>query len=75
MARVTYNLEQIKSTVVSTDENVDDISHRLENSPPKSLRRLARKNGVSLGSAWTATKCLHIFGIKLFLCLNYTCGF
>jgi hypothetical protein len=33
-----------------------DIGHRLENSPQKSLWRLARQSGVYVGTAWTAIK-------------------
>jgi hypothetical protein len=33
---------------------------QLENSPRKCLRRLAHQSSVSIGSAWTAVKLLHI---------------
>jgi hypothetical protein len=50
----------LKRNRVLTEEKLDSIGHRLENSPRKSLRRLARQCGVSVGSAWAATKLLHI---------------
>jgi hypothetical protein len=37
----------------------------IRSSPKKSLRRLARQSGVSVGSAWTATKLLHICPYKI----------
>jgi hypothetical protein len=47
-----------------TEEKLDDIDHRLGNSR-KSLRRLARQSGTSVGSAWTPTKLLHIRPYKI----------
>jgi AraC-like DNA-binding protein len=41
---------------VLTEEKVEDIQAQLQVSPRKSLRRLAQETGVSLGSAFTATK-------------------
>jgi hypothetical protein len=48
-----------------TEEKLDDIGRRLENSPRKSLWRLALQSGVSVGSARTATKLLHIRPYKI----------
>jgi hypothetical protein len=47
-------LTALKRNRVLTEEKLDDIGHRLENSSRKSLRRLAQQSGVSVGSAWTA---------------------
>jgi hypothetical protein len=55
----------LKRNCVLTEEKLDDISCQLENSPRKSLRRLALQRGVSVGSAWTATKLLHIRPYKI----------
>jgi hypothetical protein len=52
--------KQLEGNHVLTEEKLDDISRRLENSPRKSLRLLALQSGVSMGSASTATKLLHI---------------
>ncbi|PNF15704.1 hypothetical protein B7P43_G12455 [Cryptotermes secundus] len=57
---ILIDRKPLKRNRVLTEEKLDDIGHRLENSPRKSLRRLAQQSGVSLGSAWTATKLLHI---------------
>jgi hypothetical protein len=57
----------LKSNLVLTKEKPDDTGHRLENSPRKSLRQLAQQNGVSVGSAWTATKLSHICPYKIIL--------
>jgi hypothetical protein len=46
----------LKRYRVLTEETLDDIGLRLENSPRISLRRLALQSGVSVGSTWTATK-------------------
>jgi hypothetical protein len=46
--------------------NLDDISNQSENSPQKSLLRLARQiTVVSVGSVWTATKLLHTHPHKI----------
>jgi hypothetical protein len=50
---------------VLTEEKLDDIGHRLENSYRKYLRRLAQQSVVPVGSAWTATKLLHICPYKI----------
>jgi hypothetical protein len=50
----------LKVNRVLTEEKLDDIGHWLENSPWKSLQRLALQSGVSVGSAFTATELLHI---------------
>jgi hypothetical protein len=44
---------------VLSDGKMYDIGHRLENFPRKSPRQIAL-SGVSVSSAWTATKLLHI---------------
>jgi hypothetical protein len=44
--------------IVLTAEDIRDIEARLQISPRKSLRRLAQETGVSLGSAFTATKLI-----------------
>jgi hypothetical protein len=41
------------------------MGHRLENSPRKSLRRLAQQSDVFVDSVWTATKLLHIRPYKI----------
>jgi hypothetical protein len=46
-------------------KNLDDIGRQLENSPRISLRRLALQSFVSVDSAWTATKLLHIRPYKI----------
>jgi hypothetical protein len=55
----------LKRNHVLTEDKLDDIGNRLENSPQKSLRRLARQSGFSVGSAWTATKMLLILRYKM----------
>jgi hypothetical protein len=50
---------------VLTKEKLDDIGRWLENSPWKSLQRLAHQSGVSVGSAFTATELLHIHLYKI----------
>jgi hypothetical protein len=50
---------------VLTEGELNEISHRLGNSPKKSLRRLSQQTGGSLGSAWTATGLLHIRPYKI----------
>jgi hypothetical protein len=62
---ILINRKSLKRNRVLTEEKLNDIGHRLENSPRKSLRRLARQSGVSVGSAWTATKLLHILPYKM----------
>jgi hypothetical protein len=44
----------LKRTRILTEEKLDDIVHRLENSPRKSWRRLARQSGVSVVSAYSS---------------------
>jgi hypothetical protein len=58
----------LKSSVL-TEEKLDDIGHRLENSR-KSLRTLAQESCVPVGSAWTATKLLHIRPYKITVVLE-----
>jgi hypothetical protein len=62
---ISIDRKPFKRNRVLTEEKLDDIGHRLENSPRKSLRRLARQSGVSVGSAWTTTKLLHIRPYKI----------
>jgi hypothetical protein len=50
---------------VLTEEKLHDIGRCLENSPRKSLQWLALQSGDSVGSAWRATKLLHIRPYKL----------
>jgi hypothetical protein len=56
---ILIDRKSLKRNRVLTDEKLDDVGHRLENSL-NSLPRLAQQNGVSTGSARTATKLLHI---------------
>jgi hypothetical protein len=56
-----FNLQK----TVKNKGKLDDISLRLETSPRKSLRRLAQQNGVSVGSAWTVSKLLHVLPYKI----------
>jgi hypothetical protein len=60
----------LKICRVLTEEKLGDIVRRLENSPRKSLRRLALQGDVSVGSAWTATKRCIFDRIKLLLYLK-----
>jgi hypothetical protein len=62
---ILIDRKPLKRNRVLTEEKLDDIGHRVENSPRKSLRRLAQQRGVSVGSAWTATKLLHIRPYKI----------
>jgi hypothetical protein len=62
---ILIDRKSLKGNRVLTEEKLDDIGYRLENSPRKSLRRLARLSGVSVGNAWTATKLLHIRRYKI----------
>jgi hypothetical protein len=56
--------KQLKINSVLTEVKLH-IGRRLENYPRKSLRLLALHSGVSVGSAWTATKLLHIRPFKI----------
>jgi hypothetical protein len=40
---ILIDRKPLKRYIVLTEEKLDDIGYRLENSPPKFLRRLARK--------------------------------
>jgi hypothetical protein len=51
--------------IVLTEEKRNNIGRRLENSPRKSLLRLALQSVVPVGSAWTATKLLYICKYKV----------
>jgi hypothetical protein len=55
----------VKRGCVLTEEKLDDISYQVENSPGKFLWQLAQESGVSVGSAWKATKLLHIHLYKI----------
>jgi hypothetical protein len=55
----------LKRNHVLTEEKLNDIGWRLENSPRKSLWRLAERSGVSVVGAWTATKLLDIRPYKI----------
>jgi hypothetical protein len=57
---ILINRKPLKRNRVLTEGELDDIDHRLENSPRKLLRRLTLQRVVSVGSAWTATELLHI---------------
>jgi hypothetical protein len=48
---------------ILTEQKLDDIGHRFEDSPRKSLRPLARQ--CSVCRAWTATKLSHIRPYKI----------
>jgi hypothetical protein len=61
---ILINRKPLKRNRVLTEEKLHDIGHRLENSR-KSLRWLAQQSGGSVGSAWTATKLLHIRPYKI----------
>jgi hypothetical protein len=50
---------------VLTEEKVQDIQAQLQVSPRKSLTRLAQETGVSLGSAFTATKLIKFRPYKI----------
>ena len=45
---------------VLTEQKLEEIGDRLENSPQKSLRRLAQESDISKASAWKATKLLKL---------------
>jgi hypothetical protein len=64
---ILLDRKPLKIDHILTEENLDDIGHRLEDSPRKSMRRLAQQSGVSVGSAWTATELLHIRQYKFTL--------
>jgi hypothetical protein len=57
------DLKKKSKRIVLTEEKVRDIEARLQISPRKSLRRLAQETGVSLGSAFTATKLIKLVQI------------
>jgi hypothetical protein len=50
---------------VLTEDKLDDLSRRLENTSRGFLLRLALQSVVSVGSMWTATKLLHIRPYKI----------
>jgi hypothetical protein len=55
-----------------TEEKLDEISARLENTPWKSLRCLAQETVVSKSSASTTTKLLKLKSFKTSNALNAT---
>jgi hypothetical protein len=63
----------LKKSCFNCGKIIYDIDRRSENSTRKSLRRLALQNGVSVGSACTATKLLHIRSYKISV-VPETCG-
>ncbi|PSN46079.1 hypothetical protein C0J52_02269, partial [Blattella germanica] len=48
----------IRKRTVLTEEKLDDIAAYFEQSPHKSLSKLAQQVGVSASSVWNATKLL-----------------
>jgi hypothetical protein len=62
---ILIDRKPLKRSHVLTEEKLDDISHRLETSPRRLLRRLAQQSCVSVGSAWKATKLCHIRPYKI----------
>jgi hypothetical protein len=62
---ILIDRKPLKRNRVLTEEKLDCIGHRSENSPRKSLLQLARKSGASVGNVWTATKLLHIRRYKI----------
>jgi hypothetical protein len=67
---ILIDRKPLKINRILTEVKLDGIGHRLENSPRKSLQRLAQQRGVSVGSAWTATNCCILVRIKLLLFLK-----
>jgi hypothetical protein len=57
--------EELEGISHVTEEELEGISHQSENSPRKSLRRLAKQSVLSVGSMWAATKLLHICPHKI----------
>ena len=45
---------------VLMEQKLEEIGERLENSPQKSLRRLAQETNISKALAWKATKLLKL---------------
>jgi hypothetical protein len=62
---VLIDRKPLKRSSVLTEEELHDIGHRRDNSPRKTLRRLAQQADVSVGSAWKETKLLHIHPYKI----------
>ncbi|KAJ4448627.1 hypothetical protein ANN_00017 [Periplaneta americana] len=56
---VTDKKRRRRRTVL-TEENLDDIGHRLENCPTKSIRRLSQEMGISYSSVRGAIKLLKL---------------
>ena len=50
---------------VLTEQKLEEIGERLENSPQKSLRRLAQETDISKASAWKAIKLLKLKSYKV----------
>ena len=66
--RATGSVEpkrQTRSRSVLTEEELDDIGYRLEQSPGKSLRSLSQEVGISYGSVQKATKLLKLDPCRL----------
>jgi hypothetical protein len=53
---ILIDRKKLKKNRVLTEEKLDDIDRRLENSPRKSLRHFLLQSCVSVGSAWTASE-------------------
>ena len=58
------NKRNVKRRVL-TEQKLEEIEERLENSPQKSLRRLAQETDISEASAWKATKLLKLKPYKV----------
>jgi hypothetical protein len=52
------DIQKQSRRIVLTEENVRDTEARIQISPRKLLRHLARETSISLGSAFTATKLI-----------------
>lgn len=57
--------KRIVTRRVLTEEKLDEIGQKLEQSPRKSLSRLSQETGVSQFSAWKATKLLKLKPYKI----------
>jgi uncharacterized membrane protein YczE len=66
---ILIDRKPLKSSVL-IEGKLDDISHRLENSPRKSLQQIAQQSGVSVGSASKAANCCIFVCVKLLLFLK-----
>jgi hypothetical protein len=59
------DIKEQSKRIILMEEKVRDIAARLRISPRISLRRLAQETGVSLGSAFTATKLIKFRPYKI----------